>query len=396
MKLQFLALVGTRVLAAVVQAAGFLVLSRVASVADVGLIGILTSIVTFAALVTDFGISTSLSRARARGEQRMVRGSLRLNDWTAVGLSVIGSLTIALLASRGFVSLALFLLLVSLVLERNVETSLSVFFADGNRRTPAISIIGRRLIGIGVFSALLATGVEGVLAYCIGQLCGNVFAQVQKSVALRPVYAVSHEVARVREVMLAAWPFWLSSVLNQVRVLDTAIVGASLSTVAAGLYSAAQRIVGPLMLIPTSLAQVVMPHATRQSGRDAARTAYKITAIVLLTYVPLVPIIVFSSEAMKFLFGDPYEAAGPILAWSMAGLPFLALANPLTAILQGHSYEKFIAANAGVFACLMLAAMVGGALQFGAIGVAAAIGVVSLGRCVVLLIVIWRRLGNRA
>jgi O-antigen/teichoic acid export membrane protein len=385
LKIQFVLLTSSRIVAAALQAIGFMLLSRSVSVAAFGWVGIASSLAAFILLVSDMGLTASVSRARARGNEDVVRGALRVNDVISAVVGVVLAGTVALL-SRDL--LALGVLVLALSLERNAETQLSVFYADGDRLAPAASIVGRRAISLGAFILLLGTGTDGLWAFCWAQLLGTLFSQAfQRFLLYRrriPVLA-----AGARDVLRVAWPFWISSVLNQVRLLDTTLVGALGTAASAGMYSAAMRIVNPLMLIPASVSQVLLPHASKATT-DTVKVAYRVTGLFMLSFVAIVPAVLLSADILALLFGEPYASAAPVLAWSLCGLPFVALAGPLAAILQARGDERFVALNGGAFAVIAIGAMIAGGIVADGTGVAAGLAVVSAARVPVLLVRITR------
>ena len=382
---QFLSLSSSRVLAAVLQAVGFLVLARIVTVGEVGIVALVTSVGIFAALVTDLGVATMLNRARAQGENELVRGAIRTNHRTAAILAVVEVGAVVILAAYSLTPWPLVLLLVSLTLERHTETTLNLFFADGNSRVPAQSIFGRRVLGLGVFVSLALFGVGGVLAYCAGQLVGNVAAAMQLVFVMRRMPGLDGDCAGVRTVVAASWPFWLSSVLNQVRVLDVTVVGAVLGTQFAGLYAAAQRVINPLLLVPAAIASVLLPHSTRLKRAEAARLSFHLSGQFMAIFAIIIPLSFFATTGVILLFGEDYRDSGTVLAVALLGLPFVALSGPLTAILQSQGLERLIAVLSGAFALLTLAGLVIGTLLFSMVGTAAALGTVAFVRCAVLL-----------
>lgn len=382
---QVVILVGSRGLAAVLQSLSFMLLSRSVDLRTFGVIGVLTAIAGFALLVTDLGVTATLSRARAQHDHALVRGALRLNDVVTASSAVVFGVVAGFAAQPG---VALAILAISLTVERNAETHLSVFYADGSRFVPAASILGRRLLMLAVFTVLLHFSAEGALAFAIAQLAGAVFSQVLQRVTVAPV-ARSAPLLGIGTVFRGSWRFWASSVLNQVRILDSAVVGAFASVASAGLYAAAQKLVNPMLLLPASLSQVILP-AVARDGSDARKITKRVCGLFLAAYVVIVPIAFFARELLSLLFGDPYGDAATILVWALLGFPMLALSGPLAAILQGLGEEGFVAVNGAVFAVVALAAMIGGAIAFGPTGVAAGMAIAYTLRTPVLVIRIFR------
>jgi O-antigen/teichoic acid export membrane protein len=382
---QVVVLIGSRGLAAVLQSVSFMLLSRAVDLHTFGVIGVVTAIAGFALLVSDLGVTATLSRARARQDHALVRGALQLNDVVTVVGAVVFGVAAGFAAAPG---VALAILAVSLTVERNVETHLSVFYADGSRFVPAVSILGRRLLMLAVFWGLLQASTDGALAFAIAQLAGATFSQVLQRMTVAPVARTAAPLG-LGTVFRGSWRFWASSVLNQVRILDSAIVGAFASVASAGLYAAAQKLVNPLLLLPASLSQVILPAVARDRS-NVRRITKRVCGLFLVTYVVIVPVTFFARDLLDLLFGSPYGDGASILIWAMLGFPMLALSGPLAAILQGLGDEGFVALNGAVFAVVALIAMVGGAIMFGPTGVAAGMTIAYTLRTPVLVVRIFR------
>lgn len=382
---QVVILIGSRGLAAVLQSVSFMLLSRAVDLRTFGVIGVVTAIAGFALLVSDLGVTATLSRARARQDHALVRGALQLNDVVTVVSAVLFGVAAGFAAAPG---VALAILAVSLTVERNVETHLSVFYADGSRFVPAVSILGRRLLMLAVFWGSLQASVDGALAFAIAQLAGATFSQALQRITLAPLSRTASPLG-LGTVFRGSWRFWASSVLNQVRILDSAIVGAFASVASAGLYAAAQKLVNPLLLLPASLSQVILPAVARDRS-NVRRITKRVCGLFLGTYVVIVPVTFFARGLLDLLFGSPYGDGASILVWAMLGFPMLALSGPLAAILQGLGDEGFVALNGALFAVVALIAMVGGAITFGPTGVAAGMTIAYTLRTPVLVVRIFR------
>ena len=161
----------------------------------------------------------------------------------------------------------------------------------------------------------------------------------------------------------------------QSRSLDAAVVALTASTIQAGLFSGAAKLVAPFELVSSTLATVVLPRAAR-SGLPAVRRGTTVLLVGAAASIAVVaPVAWFASPYITVLvLGEEYRAAAPLLAGLLTGLPFAALAAPLSALLQGIGREHFVAGAGAGFAVLTLAAVLVGALSAGAAG--AVVGVV--------------------
>ncbi|WP_420363707.1 lipopolysaccharide biosynthesis protein [Curtobacterium aetherium] len=373
-------LVGSRGIAAILQALSFMILSRVVDLRTFGVIGVLTGVAAFALLITDVGVTATLARARATNQDALVRGALRLNDVITVASAIVFGTVTGLFVQPW---LAVAILVVALTVERNAETHLSLFYAEGARLVPSISILGRRATMLATFAGLSVVEVDGALAFALGMLTGAVFSQLIQRVTVRRSYRDS-QAASFRQVFSGSWRFWVSSVLNQIRTVDSAVVGAFASVASAGLYAASQKLVNPLLLLPASLSQILLPAVARQ-GADVGKITKRVCLLFLSCYLPIIPLTFFAGDVLAFLFGKPYDGGASILIWAMLGFPLMALSGPLAAILQGLGREGFVAWNGLLFAVLAIAGMLVGVTVAGATGVAAGLTIAYAVRAPILV-----------
>lgn len=394
MKQQFIFILVSRGLASVLNALAFIWLGRLVGVELVGILGIVTSITSFVFLVADFGMATFLSRERARGNADHVAGALIFNVTTTLVFGALLTIALTVLASLGVVPWAVILLGLAAALEKNTETSLSVPIADKKKFVPAFNVLLRRALALAAFGVAIVSGLDPVLAFCLGTAAAAVAGQIQIRSWMRGrVNSVGHvSIARLRDVAHLAWPFWISNVSAGARQLDITIVGLFTSAYSAGLYSASSKIMNPFRLIPSTLTALVVPHVARQGKATARKTALKITALFLATFIVIVPASLFSEPLVVFLMGSEFSGAGAIFALMLLGLPFVALAPPLGSVLQSQGHEKFVGLNGTVFAILTIAFVALGALLSGGEGAALGLGLSYVFKCVSLFIRIVRKL----
>ncbi|QTE28899.1 oligosaccharide flippase family protein [Pengzhenrongella sicca] len=383
MRVQFLVILVSRGIGSLLQAAVLILLARAVPASVFGLVNAVIGIVGLVLVVTGLGMSTYVPRARALGRSADVAAALRLNTISNVvtGLALAGA--IVAWTSWGGLPVGLAIIGASLALERNVDTLLGVPIADGDSRTPAVSMLLRRSVSLAALLAGMWAGLEPLWAYGAGLLLGAVAGQLH----VRHVLDVDRTTGRspTPDVLRQAWPFLVSNVTAQARTLDTAIVAATLSAASAGLYAAAAKLVQPLLLIPQTVGAVVTPHAARLEPRAARRLGLRLSAVFCASLAPIVPLMLVAEPLVVFVMGDAYAGAGPALAWSLAGLPFMALAASLGGLLQGQGAERLVAVNGTVFGLLMIPAIAAGAASAGIGGAAAGLGLSYLLRSAVLV-----------
>ena len=370
---QFLGILVSRGLGSVLQAVALVVLARSVEAAEFGFVNVVIASVGIVLVATGLGLSVFVPFVRARGEADAVLAALRLNTVTNLVSALVLVPAIAVWAGVWGAPWGAVLIGASLALERNVDTVLGVPIADGDARVAAASMLLRRTVALTVFLPALGAGADPVWAFSAGLLTGALAAQVHVRRAVRDLPGDPKTVA-ARVVVGRSWPFLASNLTGQARSLDVTVVAAVLGAGAAGLYAAAVKLVQPLLLVPQSLAAVLVPHSTRLDPSAARRIALRLVAAFLACLLPAVPLVVWAEQIVTTVMGPSYAGAGPALGWALAGLPFVALSSSLGALLQGQGRARFVAVNGAVFAVAMFPAIAVGALVAGIGGAAAGLG----------------------
>lgn len=381
---QFAAILGSRVAGAVIQALVGIALARSVLASEYGQITALTGALLFWFIVCSVGIPSYLGRARALGRTDDVSTGLVLNIVT----SVVGVLVATAALLSGIIPLGLggvlLLLVVGTALDKNVDASMTVAIADGERLAPAISVLVRRVATAGVFFGLLLAGVDGIPAYCVGMAAGPLLGQVHASLVLRRAGVPVRRGTGWGVVLRDALPFAVNDIAIQSRTLDVAVTAVAAGATSAGLYSAASKLVSPFELVSSTLASVVLPRATRMSHGGARRAALLLAAAAALLLLPAAVIALFAEPIIVFILGEQYALAAAPFAVLMFALPFVALTSPYSSLLQGRGRQHFIAVVSTVFAVLTIAAIAVGALTAGAVGAAVGILATTIVKVVVL------------
>ncbi|MDQ2624138.1 MAG: oligosaccharide flippase family protein [Actinomycetota bacterium] len=395
MRRQFLGILVSRGLGSALQAVALVVLARNVSAAEFGIVNVVIAVVGIVLVASGLGLSLFVPFAHARREPDAVVAALRLNSGANLVAALVLVPAIALWAGASGAPWGAALIGASLALERNVDTILGLPIAEGDARVAATSMLVRRSVCLAVFLPALALGGEPVWSFTAGLLAGALAAQVHARRSVRRPSGVVGAV-RAREVLARAWPFLVSNLSGQARTLDVTVVAAVLSAGSAGLYAAATKLVQPLLLVPQSLAAVVMPRSTGLEPAVARRLGLRLTLLFLACLVPAVPLVIWAEDVVVLVMGPGYAGAGPALGWAVAGLPFLAMSASLGAVLQGQGRERFVAINGVVFAIAMFPAIVVGALVGGIGGAAAGLGASFAARAVSLCAALVRGPSSRS
>jgi len=370
---QFLGILAARALGSLLQAVALVVLARSVPAAEFGFVNVVIAVVGIVLVATGLGLSLFVPFARARGEADALAAALRLNTTTNVLSALVLVPAVAVWAASSGAPAGAVLIGASLALERNVDTLLGVPVADGDAKVSALSMLVRRTVALAVFLPGLTLGADPVWAFSSGLVVGALAAQLHVRRAVRGLPGDARAVP-VRTVVGRSWPFLAANLTGQARTLDVSVVALVLGAAHAGLYAAAVKLVQPLLLVPQSLAAVVMPHATRLEPAAARRLGARLAVMFLACLVPAVPVVLLAEDVVVLVMGPGYAGAGPALGWALAGLPFLALSASLGAILQGQGRERLVAVVGAGLAVAMFPAIVAGALLGGIGGAAAGLG----------------------
>lgn len=386
MKIQFVLIFASRVLSAVIQALAIILLARWVDVQVFGYVSIVlgTSAVIFG--ITDWGLSSFVPRARAKGQHALVRAGLRFHWQTnLVAGTAVATVVGVTMASNGDLGW-LCLLPFALALEQVVEIRLTVKIADGSRGGAMVSVLLRRIVSFGVFVLLFFSGLGAVASYGLSMVVGAVVGWVHVVFLTRSALLGRTRNVRIGEIIPELVPLWIANLSSQSRTLDVAIVGGATSVAAAGLYSAAFRFSNPLMLAAGAAVSVVLPHSARISLHDARKLGRRIALIVSVASLPLLIPMFYAREVLSIFFGQEFEDARIAFVFALAVVPFMSVAWPLGGILQGQGFQKFVALNASVFAIINLLAILLGAAFWGASGAAAGLAVVAVARTISLFV----------
>lgn len=388
MRRQFAGLLVSRGLGSGLQALALILLARSVPPSAFGLVNAVIGVIGFVLVVTGLGLSLYVPLARGAGKQDHVAAGLRLNTWSNLLTALVLVPALVVWSGVNHLHAGVVLIGLSLALERNIDTVLGVPVADGNTHISAISVLLRRVVTLAVMVPAVLAGGDAVWAYTVGLLAGALVAQVH----VRLVVRVEGDASAVppRTLLRLAWPFLASNVAGQARTLDSAVVTATAGPATAGIYASAAKLVQPLLLIPQTLAGVILPRATRLTPAAARRLCGRLAVVSALSMLLVVPVAFVSEDVVVLVMGPEYASAGPALTWSLAGLPFIVLAATLGAVLQAQGRQRLVAVNGLVFAVVGLAGVAVGAVLGGATGAAVGLAVGSALRAVVLGWSAWR------
>lgn len=364
---------GARIAAAALQAVLLIVAARAVSPAEFGVLASVLGIATVVQTALDMGVSTFVTRERAaEPESGAIATALRFNTLTSLAMAVLAILALAGAGALNPVFYFLVPLAIWMSAERTADVRLSIAFADGDVRVNSINLVSRRVAGILIFLGLLVFSVEPLLAYAIAVAIAAIGSSVFANIYVRRRVTARPDIS-FRQLLRLSWPYWMHSVATQLRNLDSAITAVVAGPVQAGYFSVASRLTSPLRILPTSLASVLLPNASRAGHSDMRKLARLASLSVGLCVAIYGLVFALTPLVLPWLLGQDYAASVPSVMIVVAGLPFAAAVSLFSSLLQGAGHKHFVASVsvAASTVCLALVALMGWA--WGALGAASAL-----------------------
>lgn len=383
MKRQFVLLLGSRVTASLLQAVLFAVLARSVSPAVFGLVAAVTGVVGVVLVATGAGMGTLVSRAHARGRADEVASAVRLTWVSGLATAAACVLVLGGWAALAQVPAALAVVAVALTVERTTDAALNVPIAEGRVLVSGWPVLARRAIAVGLLLGGLAAGWDALWVYAGAMLVGALVAQ---AMTRRAVPLTGRPTLPWRELVRAGAPYMWNTLAAQSRMLDAAVVAAVLTPAAAGAYAAASKLVQPVLLVPQTIASLVLPRAARVDATASRRMVRPLLLAGVASLVAVVPLALVAPWLLTLVMGEQYASSADTFRALLVGMPFVALSAPLAAILQGQDRAR-LAATIGIgFAVLLLVGVAVGAAVAGPVGAAAGLSVSFVARSVVLVV----------
>lgn len=341
------ALASGRAAAAAFQAGTLVIAARAAGTERFGVAVAVIGVLTFSYAVADLGLNNTLLRTVAADPLDGAIGTmLRAKAVTScVAAALLGLLLLVPpvasidLADRT----AAGLLAGWALLEMWTETAFVLNLGRGAERAAALTLIVRRgipFLAIMPLASVLPVEQALALSLVLGGL-GAVSLNVGLVRRRPPRDRVGP--GGLRPLFARTRPFWLAGLSAQLAQLGPALVGLVSGTAAAGAFGAANRLTGPLVILPASLANVALVSASQspQGSRRHRPVIYRTTvSLTVVCTVMFVVISIAATPVCRVLLGDDFLTAIGPLRILLAAFALVCVTQPLAAMLQGEGVER--------------------------------------------------------
>jgi O-antigen/teichoic acid export membrane protein len=204
----------------------------------------------------------------------------------------------------------------------------------------AITVLG--LVALMTFK----NGSELLTAYTLGSAIGTALSFWLIRHDLREVFS-SFDRSLVKSILIDAWPIGVSSLLGALMIsTDTVMLGWFRDTVEVGLYSAAQRPVQFLYLLPTFLAAGLFPTMARLAHHENERFRNVFEQALKVTFLISLPItlggFILSKNIMLLIFGSGFSDASLTFAILLITLISNSAASILIYAIFAYQEQGFM------------------------------------------------------
>lgn len=295
--------------------------ARILGVAEWGSFSYAVTIVAFMTVFVDFGMNSILIRETSRTEDPIERAKiLSTSFFIKLVLLSLGIAIISLIVPH-FIEIENVKRILPIVAFILVFDSLREFGSALNRtyekmEVEALVFITTNILIVGfgyIFLNLRPTVKSFAFAYAAGTGLGMMFGFFILRDKLKNVFS-NFTKKLVKPIMLSSWPFAISGVLGILMInTDILLIGKMLSAKEVGLYSAADRVIQILYLIPSVISTSVLPLFSKLAHKDNQKMRQTMEKIIGVTLVAAIPIsiggAILGKDIIEFLFGGGYVGA---------------------------------------------------------------------------------------
>ena len=322
--------------------------ARVLGASGWGTFSYLTSLAAVFTIFSDIGISTVLVREVAKRPEEENK-YFSTTFFLKLALTVISFIMLVFITPfftgipiSQFLLVAIGLLF---IFDSFRRFGTSIFRAKERMEKEAFVNIGTQIIIVaGGFIALSITKTPESLAtaYALGAGLGLVGAGYFLRDNIRRLFS-GFDKELVRSIIKDAWPLSLAAIFGMLLVnIDTVMVGWFREAEYVGYYSAAQKPIALLYILPTLIVGGFFPALARSAreNRDEFRRVFEraMGIIVSVAFPVTVGIMLTSSEIVTFVYGIEYAPAAA--AFRILALTLLT-AFPVSILIHGvFAYNK--------------------------------------------------------
>lgn len=333
-----------RLLAALLQTVGIVLLARWETVSNFGIVISVLALAIVAHSLIDFGLTTYLIKERAAKIREHLYSCFIYNKRIA---SFSALLIVGIFSALGVLVDAYYFYLVPIgiwiAFERQSDLLIGFFIADGNNKLATTLLTHRRLVALLLFLFLYYIGLQATLAYSLGISIAALFSYIQvRRLLTEEISLLDKALVNFNEVFKKSFPFWINSFFAQLRNVDVVIVTLIIGPAMGALFGAVNRLVSPLSMVSSSMAMVILPSVSK--SEIASHEYYKYTFLATaLSSIPYVMLFFLAEYIVNLTLGEKYRGVIPLLEIISIGLILFSASSVLGSIMQGAGLQERVA-----------------------------------------------------
>jgi O-antigen/teichoic acid export membrane protein len=369
---QIAGLLSGRIVAAAAQTLSLVLLARWSSTGDFGLVIAVQSVVTAMTWMLGLGLGPYMSVVRARNRNdEDVQGIYRLNKVISLVLVVLLSLivlTAMLWDSRAWWFLPL---IFATGFQRDAAVLNSIAVADGQTGLFSSNLALRRVLALVGFMAGVLLSLPVAFSFSMSIAASEAVCnwRLRRMIDFTPTEIQS---ANVRRIIQHSKHYWWDTISGQVRLLDVPVMGIVLGPAASGLLAVPSKIGSPIMLLPTSLATLVLPKTSAAGALAKGKFMGVASLVTAFVAIILLPIAAFIEPIIIAVLGQDFVSAVPVTLIYFVGFLGLSMIYLMNAAMQGLQLHALVSRISMAGSLLSLAGLslgsVLGGLNAGAAG----------------------------
>lgn len=305
--------------------------ARILGAASWGVFSYAIGLVAFLTIFTDLGINALITKTSVEKVRQEIVSTSFFIKIVLILLGLVVLFMFAPLISKIKEAIPLFPIVALILIFDNLrEFGFSITRAMERMEVEAFFFILTNLaIVIAGFAFLMfnPTPISLAYAYVIGTAIGMISTFYFLRKYFRNIFKYFRE-DLIKPILTSAWPFAMIGIMGSLMInTDIILLGWFRTAEELGFYSAAQKPVQILYVLPALLATSIFPVLARLAGKDDEKTAQIINRTIsclLWVAMPIVVVgILFGKEIIKLAYGISYLPS--VISWQILIVTILAV-----------------------------------------------------------------------
>lgn len=291
--------------------------ARVLGAPNWGLFSYALTIATVLTVFVDMGINSIVARETAKAKDVAEQSEIVSTSlWLKIILLFLGVLVVIFVAPRFSAQPEAnpLLPLIALILVFDALREFGMSYIRGIEKMELeTALFTLTNVAIVIFGFLFLhhsrTPYSFTLAYVLGTAVGMAATFFTIGKKLSGFFKFAKRL--VKPIITSAWPFAISGLLGMLLLnTDILIIGWLRSAAEVGFYSAANRIIQVIYLIPAVLALSILPAFSRLAHQDDQKMRTTMERVISILFLVAVPVavggVILGLPIMTFVFGNSY------------------------------------------------------------------------------------------